>query len=62
MSEAKNIYEVEDIQRELHISRSTAYALCKRPDFPAVRISPRRIVIPRDALYQWLHDNAGKAI
>ncbi len=46
----------------LGISRPVAYELCKRADFPAIRISPRRIIIPLDALQRWLdQEAAGKA-
>ena len=36
------------------ISRPTAYELCNRKDFPAIRVTPRRIIIPVDGLQRWL--------
>ena len=62
MSEAKNILTVEDLAKELGIARGAAYALCKRTGLPAIRITPRRIVISADGLNRWLEDNAGKAV
>ena len=43
----------------LRVNMNTIYLLCRRPDFPAVRISPRRIVIPADALHDWMIANLG---
>ena len=60
MQQARLTYTVKEAAQEIGVSLSTARNLCRRPDFPAVRISPRRIVIPRDALYRWLQENAGK--
>ena len=42
------------LSKELNISKSTAYALTKRPDFPTLDISPKRILIPREELEKWL--------
>ncbi len=50
----------EDLCDILGVSRATAYQLCNRSDFPAVRVSPRRIVIPKDALQIWLDEQAKK--
>jgi len=30
------------------------YELCRRTDFPAIRISEKRIIIPIDHLKEWL--------
>ena len=46
-------YSVADLVSLLGCSRSTAYALVRRPGFPATRIG-KRIVIPEDALKKWL--------
>lgn len=48
----------EELCEVLGVSRPTAYQLCKRADFPSVRVSPRRIVIPKDALEKWLAEQA----
>lgn len=42
------------------VSLSTIRKLCVETDFPAIRVAPRRIVVPVDALREWL--NAGKRI
>ena len=38
----------------LGINLNAMYLLCRRPGFPAVRVSPRRIVIPAEALHEWM--------
>ena len=50
---------VDELAQELGISKPLAYNLIKRNDFPSLRISERRIVIPVDALRSWLNANAG---
>lgn len=45
---------VIEMGKALGISRSTAYALSRRADFPTARIG-QRIVIPVDALQDWLN-------
>lgn len=37
----------------LPIGMNSAYELCNRKDFPAVRVG-KKIIIPRDALRRWL--------
>ena len=49
----------DDLSSLLGISRPIAYELCKRADFPAIRISKRRIIIPVNALETWLATQAG---
>ena len=47
---------VQELSELLGISVPSAYNLIKLPGFPAVRLSPRRVVIPLDALNRWLND------
>ncbi|MBQ8212477.1 MAG: helix-turn-helix domain-containing protein [Clostridia bacterium] len=55
----KMTLSVDELAQELGISKPLAYNLIKRNDFPSLRISERRIVIPVDALRSWLNANAG---
>ncbi len=55
----KSCLAVDELRKLLGISKASAYALCRRDGFPAVRVSPRRIIIPIDALEEWLKANAG---
>lgn len=58
MREGQLTLSVEELAKELGISRPVAYELVKKDGFPSVRVSERRIVIPVDALRAWLSDNA----
>lgn len=42
----------------LGISRATAYQMVKKPGFPALRVSQRKIVIPKDKLLQYIEQQA----
>ena len=44
---------VEEMGKELGISKATAYELSQRPDFPSFSIG-RRILISRDGLLKWI--------
>lgn len=44
---------VIELAEALGISRTNAYELMKRPDFPSARLG-KRIVIPVAALNEWL--------
>lgn len=44
---------VREMQDTLGVSRSTAYALVKRADFPAANIG-KRIVVSESALREWI--------
>ena len=55
----KDYRSVAETARELGISVQSVYVLCRKKDFPAVRITPRRIVIPSADLAEWMRHNAG---
>jgi len=40
------------------VSRATAYQMAKKPGFPALRVSQRKIVIPKDKLLQYIEQQA----
>lgn len=58
----KIVYSVPELAKLLDMSVGNAYQLCRQPDFPAIRVSPRRIVIPVDGLKAWMQRNAGKSV
>lgn len=58
----KIVYSVSELAKLLDMSVGNAYQLCRQPDFPAIRVSPRRIVIPVDGLKAWMQRNAGKSV
>jgi len=52
------IMSVKDLQNVLGIHSNNVYELVKKPGFPSIRVSERRIVIPRDRFLQWLDNSA----
>lgn len=61
MSEQKmKMLEAQDIKEILGIALANAYKLMKRPDFPAIKVSARRYVVPEEAFRKWLDDQAAK--
>lgn len=58
----KLTYTAKEVAGVLGVSLSTVWSLCRQPDFPAIRVSPRRIVIPVDGLKAWMERNAGKRL
>ena len=56
MTPEKLTMTVEEMAHELGISKPIAYELTRRKGFPAIRVSERRIIIPRDRLREWLND------
>ncbi len=51
------VYNIPQIAVLLDINVVKAYELAKRKDFPTVRIG-RRILVPKQAFYKWLNDQA----
>lgn len=53
---------VKEAAKALGVSRRVAYHLTRKNDFPSIRLGEKRIIILRDKLIEWLHENAKKAI
>lgn len=53
------VMTVEEARQALGISRATAYMLANTGRLPVIRISDRRLIVPRKALNQLL-DSANK--
>lgn len=58
MTENRMTVSVEEMAARLGISRSVAYQLVKEPDFPAIRVGGRRLIIPVKSLERWLDERA----
>ncbi len=52
------VYSLKDTARVLGISMPLMYQLARRADFPAIKISDRRIVVPSASLDMWLEKQA----
>lgn len=51
---------IKEMAKYLRIGLNSAYILARQPGFPAIKLSPRRVRIPVDALDKWMQDNAWK--
>ncbi len=54
----KPVLNLKETAQLLGISMPTVYQLARRDDFPAIRISARRIVVPSASLEAWLEKQA----
>ena len=52
-SPPRMVMTVEEMGKELGISRATAYELSQRPGFPSFSIG-RRVLVSRDGLLKWI--------
>ena len=46
------------IAKVLGVSKPVAYEIMHRSDFPAVRVSERRLIVGKDRLREWLDGQA----
>ena len=49
----------KQVRQRLKISRSVLYSSLKNGTIPSIRISPRKIIIPRHAFMRWLDEGGG---
>ncbi len=56
------ILSVKELAEYLGVGMNTAYTLVHQPDFPALKIGEKRIVIPVESLNDWLSVNSKKSI
>lgn len=54
----KLVLDANELAEALGICRPRAYDLMHRRDFPSIQITPRRFVVPRAALEEWLLQQA----
>jgi len=52
----QEVMTVPEAAEFLRLSQSTVYEMIRRHELPHVRVR-RRIIVPRAALQEWLHDN-----
>ncbi|MCL6563284.1 MAG: helix-turn-helix domain-containing protein [Firmicutes bacterium] len=55
-------WTVEELAKHLRVGRTTAYELCRRPDFPVVRITPHCWRVRAEAVEAWLAEHAGEVL
>ena len=49
----------EEVRQRLKISRSVLYSCLRHGIIPSIRISPRKIIIPRQRFLEWLNGGGG---
>lgn len=52
------IMSVNDVKNYLKIGSSKAYALCRRKDFPALKLG-KLYRIPKNSFLRWIEQTAG---
>lgn len=57
----KMFYNMKELAEILPIGTTNLYSLVNTPGFPAIRVN-RRIIVPADALKEWIKSSAGKKI
>ena len=58
-SSLPDVMTAEQLASALQISKSGAYALLSRPDFPTLRIGGRKMVMKKDLL-EWLNSRTNR--
>jgi len=58
-SSLPDVMTAEQLASALQISKSGAYALLSRPDFPTLRIGGRKMVKKKDLL-EWLNSHTNR--
>ena len=48
-----------DVRKLLKCSRSVVYCALAQGRIPSIRISPRKIIIPKHAFMRWLNEGGG---
>lgn len=48
-----------EVRRQLKISRSVLYSCLRQGIIPCIRISPRKIIIPKHRFLEWLNGGGG---
>ena len=48
-----------DVRKLLSCSRSVVYSALAQGRIPSIRISPRKIIIPKHAFMKWLDEGGG---
>lgn len=62
MSDSAAFLTIREVSAVLRISVPRAYALAAEGLFPSIRLSGRRIRVPRAAFDRWLETQAEKAL
>ncbi len=62
MTQNRITYSLDEAARLMGIAATNLRRIERTdPTFPSIRITPRRIIIPRDALLAWMNARATKS-
>ena len=53
------VFTPDQVRRMLSCSRATVYSALRQGTIPCIRISPRKIVIPKARFLAWLNEGGG---
>lgn len=53
---------INKVAEIMGVSKSTAFNLAKNPDFPAIRVGTKRIVVPYEKFQEWINRQVEKPI
>ena len=62
MKELKDLpfmLEAKHLQALTGLSKNTVYEMMRNGDFPAIKASKGRYLVPRDAFFLWLQEQSG---
>ncbi len=51
-----------EVRRQLKISRSVLYSALRQGIIPCIKISPRKILIPKARFLKWLDEGGGNSL
>lgn len=55
MRELPDVMTPKEVASYLRVNINKAYELMHNPSFPSIQISPRRFIVSKDALVNWLN-------
>jgi len=55
------VLSVADVAGVMGVSKPIAYDMVHRSGFPSIRVSDKRIVIPRDSFRDWMNKQASSS-
>ncbi len=60
LQDMPDVLQAKQIKELLGISLAGVYELLNRADFPAIRVTEKRMIVPKSAFIDWLNEQATK--
>ena len=61
-SDESLVLSPNDVRKLLQCSRSVVYSALAQGRIPCIRISPRKIIIPKHRFLKWLDEGGGNSL